>query len=67
MGSIELKVCICDLVDILITTVVFFLYQVARKTRSKKVPLSRRLVDAVLELQPANAITQCITSQSTEK
>ena len=56
MGPIELKLCICALVDIHITIVVFFVCQVARKTRSKKGPLSRWPMDAVSRLQPANAI-----------
>ena len=49
----ELKLCICALVDIPITIVVFFVCQVARKTRLKKGPLSRWPMDAVSELQPA--------------
>ena len=46
----------CALVDIPITIVVFFVCQIARKTRSKEGPLSRWTMDAVSELQPANAI-----------
>ena len=48
--------CSRSLVDIPITIVVFFVCQVARKTRSKKEPVSRWPMDAVSELQPANAI-----------
>jgi hypothetical protein len=47
MGPIELKLCICTLIDILITIETFFLYKVVRKTRSEKRPQSRRLIDAV--------------------
>jgi hypothetical protein len=36
IGPIELKLCECTLVDILITIEVFFLYKVVRKMRSKK-------------------------------
>ena len=60
MGPIELKFCICALVDIPITIVVFFVCQVARKTSRKKGPLSRWPMDAVSELQPANAIASAL-------
>ena len=46
MGLIALKLCMYAQVDTLIATVIFFLYEVARKMRA---PLSR-LMDAVLEL-----------------
>ena len=46
MGLIALKLCIYAQVDTLIATVIFFLYEVARKTRA----LLNRLMDAVLEL-----------------
>jgi hypothetical protein len=49
-GPIELKLCICALVDIVITIVVFFLYKVLREMKSKKEPLSRRPMDAASEL-----------------
>ena len=62
MGPIELKLCICTLVDIPITIVVFFVCQVARKTRLKKRPLSRWPMDAVSELQPAKRDRICIAS-----
>ena len=62
MGPIELKLRICALVDIPITIVVFFVCQVARKTRSKKRPLSRWPMDAVSELQPAKRDRICIAS-----
>ena len=61
MGSIVLKLCIYALVDILITKMVFFLYKVTRKTRSKIGPLSRSLKDAVPELQPVNAIASRVS------
>ena len=60
VGPIELKLCICALVDIPITIVVFFVCQDARKTRSKKGPLSRWPIDAVSEPQPENAIASAL-------
>ena len=62
MGPIELKLCICALVDIPITIAAFFVCQVARKTRLKKRPLSRWPMDAVSELQPEKRDRICIAS-----